>query len=191
MAIKTKDSSLVRSLQAYLHLQHEVILGEGFRPQRKAKCLASVLTTNHKISQHSKIRPSGWLESWEWLFFVTDVSTTCAEAIFRVIFIFYAYLHNFTYNQCNLWQLKSLQPIISRLYQRSLLLLANQIAYQGFFNFQLSKIDHSTLEMASAQVVKTSLINNSPSQDSSHPNGHFQSRYVTPGFKVSPSSYLQ
>ena len=29
-------------------------------------------------------RSSGWLESWEGLLLVTDVSTTCAEAIFRV-----------------------------------------------------------------------------------------------------------
>ena len=42
--------------------------------------------------------------------------------------------------------------------------------------------------MASAQVVETSVTNNSPSQDSSHPDGLFQSRYVTPGFK--PFSYL-
>ena len=59
---------------------------------------------------------------------MTDVSTTCAEAIFRV-----------------------------------------------------------TLKMASAQVVETSVTNNSPSQDSNHPDDLFQSRYVTPGFK--PFSY--
>ena len=41
-----------------------------------------------------------------------------------------------------------------------------------------------TLKMASAQVIA----NNSPSQDSNHPDDHFQSRYVTPGFK--PFSYL-
>ena len=41
----------------------------------------------------------------------------------------------------------------------------------------------STLKMASAQVVETSVTNNSPSQDSSHPDDLFQSRYVTPGFK--------
>ena len=42
--------------------------------------------------------------------------------------------------------------------------------------------------MASAQVVETSVIKtNSPSQDSSHPDDLFQSRYVTPGFK--PFSY--
>ena len=29
-------------------------------------------------------RSSGWLESWEGLLLVTNVSTTCAEAIFRV-----------------------------------------------------------------------------------------------------------
>ena len=42
--------------------------------------------------------------------------------------------------------------------------------------------------MASAQVVETSAANNSPSQDSNHPDDLFQSRYVTPGFK--PLSYL-
>ena len=42
--------------------------------------------------------------------------------------------------------------------------------------------------MASAQVVETSVANNSPSQDSNHPDDLFQSRYVTPGFK--PFSYL-
>ena len=41
--------------------------------------------------------------------------------------------------------------------------------------------------MASAQVVETSVANNSPSQDFTHPDALFQSRYVTPGFK--PVSY--
>ena len=54
---------------------------------------------------------------------MTDVSTTCAEAIFRV----------------KLWR-------------------------------------HSTLKMASAQVVETSVTNNSPSQDSNHPDDLFQSK---------------
>ena len=62
---------------------------------------------------------------------MTDVSTTCAEAIFRV---------------------------------------------------------KLTLKMASAQVVETLVTNNSPSQDSYHPDDLFQSRYATPGFK--PFSYL-
>ena len=43
------------------------------------------------------------------------------------------------------------------------------------------------LKMASAQVVETSVTNNSPSQDSNHPDDLFQSRYVTAGFK--PFSY--
>ena len=46
--------------------------------------------------------------------------------------------------------------------------------------------DHSC---ASAQVVETSVTNNSPSQDSYHPDDLFQSRYATPGFK--PFSYLR
>ena len=41
--------------------------------------------------------------------------------------------------------------------------------------------------MASAQVVETSVTNNSPSQDSYHPDDLFQSKYATPGFK--PFSY--
>ena len=40
-----------------------------------------------------------------------------------------------------------------------------------------------TLTMASAQVVETSIANNSTSRDSNHPDDLFQSRYVTPGFK--------
>ena len=36
-----------------------------------------------------------------------------------------------------------------------------------------------TLKMASAQVVETSVTNNSPSQDSYHPDDLFQSRYIT------------
>ena len=38
-----------------------------------------------------------------------------------------------------------------------------------------------------SQVVETSVTNNSPSQDSYHPDDLFQSRYTTPGFK--PFSY--
>ena len=52
---------------------------------------------------------------------MTDVSTTCAEAIFRV--------------------------------------------------------KKMTLKMASAQVVETSVNNNSPPEDSNHPDDLFQSRY--------------
>ena len=39
-------------------------------------------------------------------------------------------------------------------------------------------------DIATAQVVETSLANNTPFQDSNHPDDHFQSRYVTPGFKL-------
>ena len=39
------------------------------------------------------------------------------------------------------------------------------------------------MKMASAQVVKTSIANNSPSQDSNHPDDLFESKYVTLGFK--------
>jgi len=41
--------------------------------------------------------------------------------------------------------------------------------------------------MASAQVVEMSVTDNSPSQDSNHPDDLFQSRYVTPG--CTPLSY--
>ena len=44
-----------------------------------------------------------------------------------------------------------------------------------------------TLNMASAQVVETSVATNSPSQDSNHPDDLFQSSYGTPGCK--PFSY--
>ena len=66
---------------------------------------------------------------------VTDVSTTCAEAIFRV----------------------------------------------------KTRVKTLNMKMASAQVVETSVTNNSPSQDSTHPDDLFQSTYVTPGLK--PFSY--
>ena len=39
------------------------------------------------------------------------------------------------------------------------------------------RTSHLTLKMASAQVVETSVTNNSPSQDSNHPDDLFQSRY--------------
>ena len=47
----------------------------------------------------------------------------------------------------------------------------------------LDKDYHLTLNVASAQVVETSVANNSPSHDSNHPDDLLQSRYVTPGFK--------
>ena len=58
-----------------------------------------------------------------------------------------------------------------------LCLLTNQIAHQGILNFQLTKIDLLILKIASAQVVETSVTNNSPSQDSSYPYHHFQTRH--------------
>ena len=50
-----------------------------------------------------------------------------------------------------------------------------------FLNFQLTLPLDS--EDGSAQVVETSVTNNSPSQGSYHPDDLFQSRYATPGFK--------
>ena len=55
------------------------------------------------------------------------------------------------------------------------------------FRQPVRKPSSETLKMASAQVVETSVNNNSPSQDSYHPDDLFQSRYATPGFK--PFSY--
>ena len=57
------------------------------------------------------------------------------------------------------------------------------------FEFSTDQHYHLTLKMASAQVVETSVNNNSPSQDSYHADDLFQSRYATPGFK--PFSYLR
>ena len=53
--------------------------------------------------------------------------------------------------------------------------------------FDITKIDHLTLRMASAQVVETSVAKSSPSQDSSQPDDFKSKYYVTPGFK--PFSY--
>ena len=41
-------------------------------------------------------RSSGWVESWEGLLLVTDISTTCAEAIFRLC-QFCLFRHSFIY----------------------------------------------------------------------------------------------
>ena len=51
-------------------------------------------------------------------------------------------------------------------------LLTNQIAHKGF---QLTK---TMVKMALAQVVETTVPNNSPSQDSNRPGNLFQSRYL-------------
>ena len=66
----------------------------------------------------------------------------------------------------------SSQPITSRIYQRLLYLLTR------VFEFSTDQHYHLTLKMASAQVVETSVTNNSPSQDSNHPDDLFQSRYI-------------
>ena len=50
---------------------------------------------------------------------------------------------------------------------------------QGFLNFQLTNTTTwLSWKMASAQVVETSVTNNSPSQDSNHPDDLFQSKYI-------------
>ena len=84
----------------------------------------------------------------------------------------------------------SSQPIISRVYQRLLYLLTNEIAHQGIWIFSwLSKSHHLTLKMAPAQIAESSIANNSPSQDSSHSVQMtiFNQGYATPEFK--PCSY--
>ena len=43
--------------------------------------------------------------------------------------------------------------------------------------------DIFTVKMASTQVLKMSIANNSSSQDSNQPDDLFQWRYVIPGFK--------
>ena len=48
-------------------------------------------------------------------------------------------------------------------------------------NSQLTKSDPLILKMASAQVVETWIANNSPSQNSYHPDDHFHSRYSLHG----------
>ena len=55
----------------------------------------------------------------------------------------------------------------------------------GFLHVQRTKTNHLTTKMASAQVVETSVTNNSTSQDSNHSDDLVQSRYVTSGFKPS------
>ena len=52
--------------------------------------------------------------------------------------------------------------------------LANM--FISFFRLGLGL--HLTLKMASAQVVEMSVTNNSPSQDSNHPDDLFQSRVI-------------
>ena len=65
----------------------------------------------------------------------------------------------------------SSQPITLRVYQRLLYLSINQIAHQGFWIFDWLLLD--------SEDVETSVAKDSSSQDSSHPDDLFQSRYVT------------
>ena len=52
------------------------------------------------------------------------------------------------------------------------------LAVKEFDLLNRCKIDHLTLKMASPVVVETSVSNRSPSQESSHPDDHFQPRYI-------------
>ena len=61
--------------------------------------------------------------------------------------------------------------------------LTGTVVGDGRFDNLCGSHLYLTLKMASAQVVETSDANNSPCVDSGHPDDHFQSRYVTPGFK--------
>ena len=97
---------------------------------------------------------------------ITETVTHCLLFVFQPI-----YLHNLA--PCT-----SSQPITSRVYQRLVYLLTNQIVHKGLW---ISNY-HLTLKMASAHVVSEH------SQDCNHPDNLFQCRYVTPGFK--PFSYL-
>ena len=73
-------------------------------------------------------------------------------------------------------------------YKRLLYLLINQFAHPGFLNFQPTisqsklfdqyyKDYHLNLKMASAQVVKASVMNN-PCQDPNHPGDLFQASFL-------------
>ena len=52
-----------------------------------------------------------------------------------------------------------------------------QDSEDGFLKMTLKMTLKKTLKMVSAQVVETSVTNNSPSQDFNHPDDLFQSRY--------------
>ena len=96
---------------------------------------------------------------------MTDISTTYAEAIFRVKSL-----------QCQESPVAQwlVHPTRSRRVVGS-----NPISGSEFSEspFLLEFFFHLTLKMASAQVVETSVTNNSPSQDSYHPDDLFQSIY--------------
>ena len=81
------------------------------------------------------------------------------------------YLHNLSLHT-------SSQSITSRIYQRLLNPLTYQIAHQGFWIFNWLKLALDS-EDGSVQVVRTSVAKNSPSQDSNHPDDHYQSRYCS------------
>ena len=82
------------------------------------------------------------------------------------------------------WRLKFRHPFQSSLKMASHILSKRVHIVQTLCGSHLQL----SLKMASAHIVETSVVNNGSSQDSSHPDDHFQSRYVTPGFK--PLSYL-
>ena len=90
------------------------------------------------------------------------------------------------FEKCQKWPLSELNVKVPNICEKR---LENHIR-KGFKNqvisFQLTKGDLLTLKMASAQVVETSVAKKSPSQGSSHPDDHFHSRYVTPGFNPFP-----
>ena len=54
----------------------------------------------------------------------------------------------------------------------------NSYPSPGFLNFQLTKNNHLTVIMASAQVLETSATNSSPSQGYSPPDYQFQSKNI-------------
>ena len=121
---------------------------------------------------------SGWLEDWDGLFLVTDVSASCAkpssESSDRS---FITHLMNTLFT----WPITT--QVFTANHIMGLAMATLSMDSSNCLNFPLTKIHNLTLKMASAQEIKASVANNSRSQDSSHPNDHFQSRYVIGGFK--------
>ena len=68
-------------------------------------------------------------------------------------------------------------------------LMASHILSKRVHIVETLRGNQLSLKMASAHIVEMSVVNNDSSQDSSHPDDHFQSKYVIPGFK--PVSYLR
>ena len=113
-----------------------------------------------------------------------QLRTNCLKSLSTSSRILQTFTQQETITPCLLYILQSIylhnlsphlssQPIISTLSTD----LSNRSP--GFLNFQLKHYHLTEMtEMVSAQVVETSVTNNSPSQDSYHPGDLFQSRQV-------------